>query len=70
MTCYFRHLQVVFQKAGIKVTKENKRALDKLIHDFVGVEYKQCSATWSAVKTRIAEDEENFIAMLKDFHLS
>ena len=65
MTCYFRHLKDVFKNAGVEVTRENKRELDRIIHGFVGVEYKNCSSTWREVKKRIAEDEEGFIAMLK-----
>lgn len=70
MTCYFRQLKHVFKKAGVEVTRENKRELDRIIHGFVGVEYKNCSVTWREVKKRIAEDEESFIAMLKEFHTS
>ena len=65
MTCYFRHLQGIFQKAGIEVTNENKREIDKVIHGVVGVEYKNCPATWKEVKKRIAEDEEAFVSKLK-----
>ena len=65
MTCYFRHLQEVFQKAGIEVTKDNKREIDEVIHGIVGVEYKNCPAAWSEVKRRLAEDEEAFIKELK-----
>ena len=61
MTCYFRHLQEVFQKAGIEVTKDNKREIDRVIHGIVGVEYKNCPAAWREVKKRLAEDEEAFI---------
>ncbi len=66
MTCYFRHIQQVFKKAGIEVTKENKREIDKIIHNIVGVEYKNCPATWREVKKRIAEDEESFVSKLKE----
>lgn len=55
----------IFKKAGIEVTKENKKEIDKVIHSIVGVEYKNCSATWREVKTRIAEDEKAFIKELK-----
>jgi len=65
LTCYFRHLQEVFQKAGIEVTKDNKREIDEVIHGIVGVEYKNCPAAWSEVKRRLAEDEEAFIKELK-----
>jgi hypothetical protein len=66
VTCYFRHLQQVFKKAGIEVTNENKREIDKIIHDIVRVEYKDCPATWKEVKKRIAEDEEDFVSKLKE----
>ena len=65
MTCYFRHLKPIFEKAGITITKENKKDIDRTIHSIVGIEYKNCSATWKEVKNRIAEDEENFVNMLK-----
>jgi len=65
MTCYFRHMSDVFGKAGVTVTKENKKDVDRVIHSIVGVEYKNCSATWKEVKKRIAEDEEGFVNMLK-----
>jgi hypothetical protein len=55
----------VFSKAGIKVTSENKREVDKIIQSIVGVEYKNCSATWREVKKKLAEDDEAFIGMLK-----
>ena len=66
MTCYFRHLKAVFEKAGVVVTKENKSEIDKAIHSIVSVEYKNCSATWKEVKKRLAEDDEAFITDLKE----
>lgn len=66
MTCYFRHLQNVFKKAGIEVTNENKKEVDKIIHHIVHVEYKNCPVTWKEVKKRIAEDEDNFATKLKE----
>jgi hypothetical protein len=65
MTCYFRHLNAVFDKAGVAVTKENRKDVDRVIHGIVGVEYKNCSAAWRAVKKRMAEDEEGFVNALK-----
>ena len=65
MTCYFKHLRQIFEKAGIEVTNENKKALDKIIHHIVKVEYKNCSATWKEVRKLMAEDEDNFVAKLK-----
>jgi len=51
---------------GLEITKENKKEIDKTIHDIVGVEYKNCSATWREVKKRISEDEESFTSKLKE----
>ncbi len=65
MTCYFRHLGVVFVKAGITVTPENRKQLDNVIHDLVHVDYKSCPDAWRAVKARLAEDEAGFIEALK-----
>lgn len=65
MTCYFRHMNVLFEKAGVTVTKENKKDIDRAIHSIVGVEYKNCSATWKEIKKEIAENEENFVKKLK-----
>jgi len=65
VTCYFRHLKQTFEKAGIKVSKENKMQIDKAIHTIVGVEYKNCPATGREVSRRLAEDEEGFISELK-----
>jgi hypothetical protein len=65
MTCYFRHLGLIFTKAGITVTAENKKQLDKVIHDIVHIDYKNCPDTWCAVKYRLAEDESKFMQDLK-----
>ena len=65
MTCYFRHLKFIFEKTGITVTKENKRDVDRIIHQIVSVDYKNCPATWKEVKKRLAEDETNFVNQLK-----
>jgi hypothetical protein len=66
VTCYFRHLQKVFSKAGIVVTDKNKRELDKTIHSVAGVLYKDCSGVWREVKKRLAVDEEGFVVALKN----
>ena len=66
MTCYFRHLEEIFKKAGITVTSENKREIDRIIHNIVNVKYKDCPATWREVKKRIAEDEAEFVSVLKE----
>jgi len=66
MTCYFRHLTQVFEKAGIEVTSQNRQEIDKVIHGIVGVNYKNCPAAWKQVKTRVLEDEAGFVSKLKE----
>jgi len=65
VTCYFRHLKEIFKKAGIEVTSENKREIDRIIHSIVSVKYKNCPTTWREVKKRIANDEVEFVSILK-----
>jgi hypothetical protein len=64
MTCYFRHIQNIFKKIGLDINKTNKREIDRVIHKRVGVNYKNCSATWREVKKRIVEDENEFVYKL------
>jgi len=65
LTCYFRHLKIIFEKVGVTVTETNKREIDRVIHGIVGVEYKNCSPTWKEVKHRLADDEDQFLTALK-----
>ncbi|MHA2352702.1 MAG: hypothetical protein ACXABX_06245 [Candidatus Thorarchaeota archaeon] len=64
MTCYFRHMKGIFIEIGVEVTPENKRDIDKQIHKLLGVEYKNCSATWKELKKRRDEDESGFMKAL------
>jgi predicted Fe-Mo cluster-binding NifX family protein len=66
MTCYFRHLKEVFNKAGIKITPANRKEVDMVIHEIVGVNYPNCPAAWRQVKNRLAQDETVFISTLKE----
>jgi len=64
MTCYFRHMNGIFTELGVDVTPENKKDIDKAIHKLLGVEYKNCSASWKEIKKRLAEDETGFMKSL------
>ena len=69
MSCYFRHMRDVFEEAGVEVTKENKKEIDRIIHEMVDVEYKNCSPTWKEVKQHIKGDynaRNLFIERLKE----
>lgn len=68
MSCYFRHMKDVLEEAGVEVSKENKKNVDRVIHGLVDVEYKNCSPTWKAVKEHIKGDakaRDKFINSLK-----
>lgn len=64
LTCYFRHLKLIFEQIGVEITSANRQEVDKKIHALVSVPYKNCPAAWTAIKNRMVEDEERFIADL------
>jgi hypothetical protein len=58
----------VLDEAGIEITKENKKDVDRIIHGLVDVEYKNCSSAWKGVKEHIKGDDKakkQFIEKLK-----
>jgi len=57
-------MKEIFAEIGVEVTPENKQNIDKQIHKFLGVEYKNCSATWKELKKRREEDETSFMKSL------
>ncbi len=67
MSCYFRHLKEIFEEAGIEISKENKKIIDKKIHELVGVPYKNCPESWRKVKEwlRDMERKKKLIDYLK-----
>jgi hypothetical protein len=65
VTCYFRHLAQVFEKAGLEVTPANRQEIDRIIHDIVSVNYKNCPDAWRQIKHLISEDEATFVSKLK-----
>lgn len=58
-------MRAVFLRAGIEITKEKKREVDRMIHQITGVEYKSCPDAWREVKRRISEDEGAFVSEFK-----
>jgi hypothetical protein len=58
----------VLAELGVDVTPGNKRDVDVAVHRTVGIDYKNCSPVWKAVKERIRTDEKSrsaFLAALK-----
>ena len=58
MSCYFRQLKDIFAEAGIEVTPGNKRQIDRAIHQFVGINYKDCPATGRKLKEAVLTNEK------------
>jgi len=57
-------MKLIFDQIGIEITSENKQDVDRKIHALLGTEYKNCPATWKAIKLRLANDEEKFLTDL------
>jgi hypothetical protein len=68
MTCYFRNSRMVelFEDIGVEVTKENRNAIDEIIHEMLSVDYKNCAATWKLVRKRLDEDGSGFKRRLSE----
>ena len=57
MSCYFRHMKNTLDEAGIEVTPQNKKEIDRALHQIVGITHKDCPATWKRLKQELAGDE-------------
>jgi len=58
MSCYFRHIKNILDRAGIEVTASNKKEIDQAFHQIAGVTYKDCPATWKRLKQEWMADEQ------------
>ena len=47
----------VLDEAGIEVTPQNKKEIDRALHQIVGITYKDCPTTWKSLKQELAGDE-------------
>ena len=68
MSCYFRHLQEIFTEAGIIVTSANRKELDEAFHSIVGAQYKECPATWKALKQEWLVNPDKRQQLVKELH--
>jgi hypothetical protein len=64
MSCYLRHLDDVVTAAGVKLTPENRKEVDRTIKDLLGLD--NCPDVWKEVKKRLAADEHGFVADLHE----
>jgi hypothetical protein len=58
-------MKEIFAQIGVEITEENKKEVDRKIHEYLSVEYKNCSQTWKLIKERRAENPEQFISDLR-----
>jgi hypothetical protein len=65
MSCYFRHLEAILTEANIKVTPQNRKQIDQAFHKIVGVDYKECPATWKKLKQEWLNDEKKRKELVK-----
>ena len=56
VSCYLRHVKELLAEAGIEVTADNRKLIDRAFHDLAGVKYKDCPATWRRLKQELAGD--------------
>jgi hypothetical protein len=57
MSCYFRHMKDILEEAGITVDPANKKTIDQALHQIMGIGYKDCPATWKALKQTVMADQ-------------
>jgi len=48
----------ILDEAGIAVSPTNKKQIDQAFHKIVGTDYKDCPATWKAIKQTYLVDEK------------
>jgi hypothetical protein len=64
MSCYFRHMKDIFDEAEITPGPNNKKQIDQAIHQIMGTSYKDCSATWKALKQTYLADEKTRLELI------
>jgi hypothetical protein len=55
----------VLDETGIVVTPANRKQVDQVVHQAVGVAYKDCPTTWKKVKQDITGDENKRRALIE-----
>jgi hypothetical protein len=57
MSCYLHNMKDLLIEAGIEVTSDNRKQIDRGIHEIVNTTYKDCPGTWKEVKKKLASSE-------------
>jgi len=50
MTCYVKHISEIMRRAGAENTYENKKILDSVVREVLGMQRADCPEVWKAVK--------------------
>ena len=59
MTCYFRHLTQVFEKAGIEVTSQNRQEIDSCMETGENSRFGRRSGFRFEIKRSVEKPQEN-----------
>ena len=68
MSCYLHNLKDILNEAGVEITADNRKQIDRAIHNIVNTTYKDCPGTWKEVKKKLASsdaEKREFIKKLK-----
>jgi hypothetical protein len=58
MSCYSRHVKNILNEADVAVAVSNKKQIDKVYHEMVGVTHKDCPTTWIMLKQSVISDDQ------------
>jgi len=65
MSCYLHNLKDILNEAGVEITADNRKQIDRAIHEIVNTTYKDCPGTWKQVKQKLAASEAEKRAFVK-----
>ena len=68
MSCYLHNLKDILNEAGVEISADNRKQIDRAIHEIVNTTYKDCPGTWKEVKKKLASSEaekKDFLKKLK-----
>lgn len=70
MSCYLRQVKDILDEAGIAVTPENRKQIDRVIHQALGVAYKNCPDTWKKIKQEIMDNQEKRRSLIRQLQMT
>jgi len=59
----------VLDEVGVTITPASKKEIDRILHEIVGVPYKDCSSAWKRIKEMVKgspADREQFVGKLRN----